>query len=233
MSAIQHVFRRDAVYWWRRRMPSPGAGRNWIRLELSLRTRSCGVARHVAAEVTLRSERLRSELVRGMISSEDAKKILSAVAKAHSAKLDAVAAADIDSGVNFESARLSDISMGWALKLFASQGDDAAVSEHEEWEMRRAGLDRIAIESVREHLGFCRTSGIFPPARAKIEGLLDEYGISETRVNYAQAQRLYPPLTCIVNFDYVRIQTRSRRHHWLKSQRTSEFNCFLHRIQSA
>lgn len=39
MTAIQHVFKRGSVYWWRRRLPIGTSRCDWVRLELSLNTK--------------------------------------------------------------------------------------------------------------------------------------------------------------------------------------------------
>ena len=76
MTAIQHVFKRGSVYWWRRRLPI-GTGRcDWVRLELSLNTKERELARRITLEVTLASDRLLPALKAKMISTEDAKRIL-------------------------------------------------------------------------------------------------------------------------------------------------------------
>ena len=58
MTAIQHVFRRGSVYWWRRRLPNGTGARAWMRLELSLNTKEMELARRIAPELALTSVRL-------------------------------------------------------------------------------------------------------------------------------------------------------------------------------
>ncbi|WP_436098495.1 DUF6538 domain-containing protein [Pararhizobium sp. LjRoot238] len=55
MAAIQHVFKRGSVYWWRRRLPNGTSSCALIRIELSLNTKNMEPAKLIASEVTLAS----------------------------------------------------------------------------------------------------------------------------------------------------------------------------------
>lgn len=137
------------------------------------------------------SEHLRDRVVSGMLTSDQARALLVHVAKRHSAKLDAISAAELGSAEEAEIGRQGDLSMGWALKLFAAQGREATVRPEDVIAMRESGLDDMLVESVRQHMEFCRTSGVYPPHRPRIEALLSEFGIPGSPVNYAQAEQLY------------------------------------------
>lgn len=191
MAVVQHVFKRGSIYWWRRRLPDGYHSRALLLIEISLRTKSLQRAKLLAAEVTLASEHLIRDLRKKMIQPDDAKKILLKVARKHSAKLDSVAAAEIALGEDVEVARLQDIAAGWTNRLFAAQGDAATIGDSELREMRAAGLDDLAIDSVRDLLDFYRLHGIYPPPHQRIQDLLEEFGIPDTRTNFQQAQQLY------------------------------------------
>jgi hypothetical protein len=159
--------------------------------EISLNTKELHEAKKIAADVTQASERLLPLLRDKMISAEDAKKILVKVALRHSAKLDAVAANEIAYGADVESSRKADIATGWAYRLFAAHGINAAIGEQEVREMRSAGIDDTAIIQAQQTIDALRRGGAFPPAKGKILDLIEEFGISPTDGNYQQAQQLY------------------------------------------
>jgi len=191
MAVAQNVFKRGAIYWWRRRLPDGTSSRALVLVEISLRTKSVELAKLLAAEVTLVSEHLIRDIRREMINPEDAKQILVTVAKRQSAKLDAIAAADVAYGDDVEASRLADVVAGWTNRIFAAHGDAARIGEHEEREMKAAGLDQTVIDTVKQHLDFYRLQGIYPPPPGRISDLLEERGIPDTKVNFQQAQQLY------------------------------------------
>lgn len=186
MTAIQHVFKRGSVYWWRRRLPIGTGARDWVRLELSLDTKERELARRIAPEVARASDRLLPALKAKMISTDDAKRILIQVAKKHSDYLDSIAR-----GGDAEKGRRSEIASGWAIRLYAAQGENAAVGPIEERELRATGLDDDMIDSVRTSLEFYRTSGFGRPGKKVLEGILKEHGIPLVDVHFRQAEALY------------------------------------------
>ena len=141
MAVVQHVYKRGSVYWWRRRLPNGIGSHASLLIEISLRTKFLAQAKLLAAEVTLASERLIQDLRRKMIEPEKAKQILVNVAKKHSAKLDAVAAAELAFGGDPEDGRLNDVIAGWANRILSGQGIAARVGDPEIRDMRSAGLD--------------------------------------------------------------------------------------------
>lgn len=191
MSKIQHVFKRGSVYWWRRRLPIGSGAHDYLRVEVSLHTKSQRQAKTVSAEITRMSEALLPRMRRGMISADDAKKILTKVALAHSAKLDAIAATEIAYGADPDSARMMDTAAGWAYRLFASHGANAKVGDHELRDMRNAGLDDLTIASAADAIDDLREGGAYPPQIEKIAALMDEFGIDMTPANFKQAEQLY------------------------------------------
>lgn len=122
MTAIQHVFKRGSVYWWRRRLPIGINARDWVRLELSLNTKERELARRIAPEVTLASDRLLPALKAEMISTEDTRRILIQVAREHTDYLDSIAR-----GGDAMKGRRSETASAWAIRLYAAQGENAAV----------------------------------------------------------------------------------------------------------
>ena len=191
MAVAQYVFKRGAIYWWRRRLPDGTGSRALLLIEISLRTKFLERAKRLAAEITLVSEHLIRDIRQEMIDPDDAKKILIKVAKKHSAELDVTAAAEVANGEDVEASRCSDIVAGWTNRIFAAQGDLARIGPHEQREMKAAGLDEVVIDEVKKHLNFYRWHGIYPPPPGKILEILEEHDIPDTKVNFQQAQQLY------------------------------------------
>ena len=202
MAAIQHVCRRGAVYWWRRRVPFRGGPRSGILIEISLATRGVEAARRTAAEMTWASEDIRRRGRLGLIGPEQARRVLAAVARRHGAKLEAVAALETSVGDPATSER-DDILMGWVYRLLAVRGADAA-SEASAEIMRNEGLDEETVEAVRERVAFALDRGLYPIHRAKLETLLDGEKLPPTEVNLAQAQQLYCRGLATALFDTAR-----------------------------
>lgn len=189
--SVQYVFRRGAVYWWRRRLPVQSRTGCRLGIEVSLRTKSLHIARSIAAEVTRASEHLLHGMSQSMISADDARRILTKVAITHSSKLDRVSAAELSFGDSAKGARIADIATGWAYRLFAAQGVDASVGQIEQKEMSAAGLEAQTITLVAQTIETLRKQGAMPPNRKRIAGLMEEFNIPETRVNVQQAEQLY------------------------------------------
>jgi integrase len=190
MTAIQHVFKRGSVYWWRRRLPNGAGACDWVRLEVSLCTKELELARKIAPGVTLASHRLQPALKSKMISADDARRILIQTAREHSEYLDSIMPvywADRDA----ETGRRSETCTGWAMRLYAAQGERAVVGSIEERELRAAGLDDGMIEQVRNTLLFYKTSDFGRPGRHKLENILKQHGISLHDVHFKQAEALY------------------------------------------
>jgi uncharacterized protein DUF6538 len=173
--SVQYVFRRGAVYWWRRRLPVQPRADCRPGIEVSLRTKSLRIARSIAAEVTRASEHLIHGIRQSMISADDARRILTKVPITHSAKLDRVAAAELAYGESAASGRTSDIVTGWAYRLFAAQGINAAVGAIEHKEMLAAGLETQTITLVAQTISTLRDIGAMPPNRNRIAGLMAEF----------------------------------------------------------
>ncbi len=162
-----------------------------MRTELSLHTKELKLARTIAAEVTLVSHRLVPGLKTEMISSEDAKKILVQVAMEHSAHLDSIMAYKNRAERDPEAGRRGEICTGWAMRLYAAQGDKADLGPTEERELRATGLDEEMLQRVRTTLNFYKSTGFGRPGKEKLEGILAQYDISPVDIHLRQAKALY------------------------------------------
>jgi len=157
-----------------------------MRLELSLNTKEMELARRIAPELALASDRLLPALKSKMISPEDAKRILIQVATEHSNYLDA-----ITSGRDARKSRRSEAVSAWAIRLYAAQGENAAIGPIEESALHAAGLDDSMIDEVRNSLEFHRTSGFARPGRQKLEGILKQYDIPLVDGHFREAESIY------------------------------------------
>lgn len=188
MTAVQHVFKRGSVYWWRRRLPIGTGRHDWVRLELSLDTKELGRARRIAPEVTLASHRLQADLKTKMIPADVARQILIQVAREKSDWLDAIKSG---SAGNAESNRRSETASGWAYRLLAAQGREAVIGPTEECDLRNAGLDDDLIEMTRSALKFYQENNFARVGKIYLESLLEHYGVVPSASDLAYAESLY------------------------------------------
>jgi hypothetical protein len=130
--AVQHVFRRGAVYWWRRRLLKKTGEREFAPIAISLRTRDLSKARTIAAHLAVASDGiLRQQEGREVLSPVHVRSMLESVARTHLAKLDRLAVLETADGITADEGRTSDRIIGWARRLQASQGVAAAVGDVE------------------------------------------------------------------------------------------------------
>lgn len=81
MGAVQHVFRRGDVYWWRRRIGPSHVPGDRVRqpIAVSPRTRERATARLIAAHLMLASEQRKSDRPQAMLTAQQARSILNSV----------------------------------------------------------------------------------------------------------------------------------------------------------
>lgn len=191
MRAVQHVFRRGAVYWWRRRLLSKTGERELAPIALSLRTRELSKARVIAAHLVVASDGILRQEGREVLSPVQVRSMLESVAKTHFAKLDRVAALETADGVAADDGRSCDLVMGWARRLQASQGIAAKVGDAERRVLAANGLTDKEIDEVSWMLGLLRKNsrGSFP--RQKLIALLEACGAPQGEGDIQQAERIY------------------------------------------
>ncbi|SRR6266403_2415312 len=83
VGAVQHVFRRGAAYWWRRRLIKKCGETGGAPVAISLRTREPLVARTIAAHLTLESDRILRGGYRSMLSAQQVKSLLTTAVSDH------------------------------------------------------------------------------------------------------------------------------------------------------
>ncbi|TYO64255.1 hypothetical protein FXV83_23070 [Bradyrhizobium hipponense] len=192
MRVVQHVFRRGAVYWWRRRLLKKAGERELAPIAISLRTRDLSKARTIAAHLAVASDGiLRQEEGREVLSPVQVRSMLESVARTHLAKLDRLAALETADGITADDGRTSDRIMGWARRLQASQGIAAAVGDAERGVLAANGLSLEEIEEVNWTLNLLRKSSRGSSPRQKLMALLEACGAPQGEGDIQQAERIY------------------------------------------
>jgi integrase len=187
---VQHVFRRGAVYWWRRRLLKKTGESELVPIAISLRTRDLSKARTIAAHLAVASDGILRQEGRDVLSAIQVRSILESVARTHLAKLDRLAALETADGITADDGRASDRAMGWARRLQASQGIAAAIGNSERRVLAANGLSPEQIEEVAWTLDLLRESsgGSFP--RQKLIALLEACGAPKGEGDIQQAERI-------------------------------------------
>ncbi|WOH57008.1 hypothetical protein [Bradyrhizobium sp. BWC-3-1] len=191
MRVVQYVFRRGAVYWWRRRLLKKTGERELAPVAISLRTRDLSKARTIAAHLAVASDGILRQEGWDVLSPVQVRSMLESVARAHLAKLDRLAALETADGITPDDGRASDRVMGWARRLQASQGIAARVGPAERGILTTNGLTEQEIEEVDWTLDLLRKSsrGTFP--RQKLIALLEDCGAPQGQGDIQQAERIY------------------------------------------
>jgi integrase len=188
---VQYVFRRGAIYWWRRRLLKKTGEGELTPVAISLRTRDLSKARTIAAHLAVASDGILRQEGRDVLSPVQVRSMLESVARAHLAKLDRLAALETADGLAAQDGRASDRVMGWARRLQASQGIAARVGPAERGILTTNGLTEEEIEEVDWTLDLLRKSsrGTFP--RQKLIALLEGCGAPQGQGDIQQAERIY------------------------------------------
>ncbi len=195
MPLAQHLLRRGAVYYWRRRLPRrlAACGNRRHVLLLSLKTCSADRARRLAAHLDAAFE----EIVIAMtstspLSADQIDAMLRGVIAAHAAKLDRIAAIE-KFGPGFDAAEAAclEVLMGWVYRLLDAQGVNARVRDEDRRAMTDAGLDASAVAAVEHNLGELRRHGLVPTPRQRLEQLVTAQAAASSQMNLASAQQIY------------------------------------------
>lgn len=150
MSAIQHVYRRGAVYWWRRRLRCVDGARKPI--AVSLRTGQRFLARSIAATLTLITDRLLNTPYLDMLTQDQISRMLSDVVSRHLHKFDHVAAMEIADGEDAQEGRRLDLAMGCVHRLIAARGVKTELLPSDHAAILAAGLREDDIPLVADLL---------------------------------------------------------------------------------
>lgn len=190
-----HIFRREAVYYWRRRTPRALAiryGRPHV--SMSLRTTSRAVARLLANQLNLTLDDV-AMLADGPdphLTKSQIETMLHAVVDGQRAKLDRVAfAAKSSPGFDLGQARADDWRAYWAYALLDAQGVTAVVREEDRERMTAGGLSEADIGAVQDHLAMLRVNDLVPTKHYILRGMIEGVAATPTAMNLAVAQGTY------------------------------------------
>lgn len=190
-----HIFRRQAVYYWRRRTPRALAsvlGRE--HLSMSLQTTNRAAARRLATQVNLFLDDV-AMLADGtdpQLSRSQIETMLHALVEKQVAKLDRVAlAAKNAPGFDVDQARSDDRRALWTYTLLDAQGHGAAVRPGDRDRMIAEGLSEADIEAVKRHLVMLRTNDMVPTKYHVLRQMIDGVKAVPTAMNMDVAQGTY------------------------------------------
>jgi len=190
-----HIFRRQAVYYWRRRTPRALVsvlGRQ--HLSMSLQTTSRAAACRLATQVNLFLDDV-AMLADGpdpQLSRSQIETMLHGVVEKHVAKLDRVAlAAKNAPGFNVDQARWDDRRALWTYTLLDAQGVTAVVRAEDRRRMAADGLSEDDIEAVQDHLDMLRVNELIPTKHHILRTMIEGVEAVPTAMNIAVAQGTY------------------------------------------
>ncbi|WP_454620457.1 DUF6538 domain-containing protein [Bradyrhizobium cenepequi] len=190
-----HIFRRDAVYYWRRRVPRALASLlDRPHLLMSLKTTSHVVARRLAAQLDLILEdaAMFADGDDPNLSRSQIETMLRGVVDRHLTKLDRVAfAAKSAPGFHVEQALMDDKRAFWAYALLDAQGVTAVVRAADRIRMAADGLSEADIEAVQNHLANLRIDELVPTKEARLRKMIGAVGATPTAMNINVAQGIY------------------------------------------
>ena len=190
-----HIFRRHAVYYWRRRAPRSLA--NFLdrqHLFLSLKTTSRVVARRLAAQldVILEDAAMLADTTDLHLTRSQIETMLRGVVDTHLTKLERVALVAKNSpDFDFHRERMADKRAFWSYALLDAQGVTAVVRAEDRVRMAADGLSEADIEAVQHHLMTLRFQDIVPTNHHVLGRMVDAVGAAPTAMNIDVAQGTY------------------------------------------
>lgn len=190
-----HIFRRDAVYYWRRRPPRALANLlDRTHLFLSLKTTSHVVARRLAAQLDLILEdaAMLADSADPHLSGSQIETMLRGIVDGHLSKLDRVAfAAKCAPGFDPERAKREDKRAFWTYALLDAQGFTAVVRAEDRLDMSADGLSDADIEAVQDHLAMLRINDLVPTNHHILRRMIEGVQAVPTAMNMDVAQGIY------------------------------------------
>jgi hypothetical protein len=195
VSAATHLYRRKAVYYWRRRLPNALA--SWFHkrhLFLSLQTPDPNFARRLVVLLDAKLEEVVTafEHAEMYLTPLQVDGLLRDVVTKHLNKLERLSAA-AKSFPNFDAsqAERDDRRAAWAYRLLHAQGPCAVVRPTDETQMSTDGLSALDIAAVQDHLALLRNNDLVPTRHGILQNLLVANGAPANASNLALAQDVY------------------------------------------
>lgn len=195
MSAATHLYRRKAVYYWRRRLP-PALG-SWFHkrhLFMSLQTPDPSFARRLVVLLDAKLEEVVTafENAEMHLTPPQLDGLLRDVVTKHLHKLERLSAA-AKSFPEFDAlqAKRDDRRAAWSYRLLHAQGASAVVRPADEEQMAADGMIAADIAAVQDHLAMLRINNLVPTRHGILQNLLDANGAPTNAMNLATAQDVY------------------------------------------
>jgi integrase len=195
VSSNTHLYRRKALYYWRRRLPP--TLRNWFHkrhLFLSLRTADPIYGRRLVVLLDAKLEEIVTAFEQSAmhLTPPQVDGLLRDVVTTHLHKLERLAAA-AKSFPEFDAARAErdDRRAAWSYRLLHAQGTSAVVRPLDEQQMSADGMTAVDIAAVQDHLAMLRINNLVPTRHGILRNLLDASGAPANAMNLATAQDVY------------------------------------------
>jgi hypothetical protein len=195
VSAATHLYRRKAMYYWRRRLPNALA--SWFHkrhLFLSLKTPEPNFARRLVVLLDAKLEEVVTafEHAEMYLTPSQVDGVLRDVVTKHLDKLQRSSAA-AKSFPNFDAsqAKRDDRRAAWTYRLLHAQGPCAVVRPNDEQQMSAEGMTTSDIAAVQNHLALLRTNDLVPTRQGILQDLLVANGAPANASNLALAQDVY------------------------------------------
>jgi hypothetical protein len=195
VSAATHLYRRKAMYYWRRRLPNALA--SWFHkrhLFLSLQTPEPNFARRLVVLLDAKLEEVVTafEHAEMHLTPPQVDGLLRDVVTKHLDKLQRLSAA-AKSFPNFDAsqAERDDRRAAWAYRLLHAQGPCAVVRPNDEIQMSADRMTTSDIAAIQNHLALLRTNDLVPTRHRILQNLLVANGAPANASNLALAQDVY------------------------------------------
>lgn len=194
MGIANFVFRRAAIYTWRRRIPSRVACES-LHLQVSLGTACPATAKRLAGILTHESEEVFEAMALDGLSKDAARRWLERVIRDELDRIERRKRAQADSR-DRGYARLNaetDRAMGHALRLLARDGVNAEIGDEEKQELISEGVPESAVGQVEDFLAMAAGEVLDPKVERKIkDGIADITGESSPSAHrFIEARTVY------------------------------------------
>ena len=215
MAKPTNLYRRGAVYWWRRRLNFAVPEKFPITLSLSLFTKELSMARTRGAAMTMVSERLRmtmhQQLLSGTLSAAQAKTIYqNAVRQMGSALLEMTGGLTLDSSPEFPTSDRALV----IVKEFWHSAAGAGIREAPDWTFADKNWPALDLEEKRHLIFAARTTGVKQKFETDVVAALVAVGTDPTARNQAIAAKLIAEARAVAARDALEPGWISR---WMES----------------
>jgi hypothetical protein len=190
---VSHLYRRKALYYWRRRLPLPL--RSWFhKRHLFMRIADPTFARRLVVLLDAKLEEIVTAFEQSAmhLTPPQVDGLLRDVVTAHLNKLERLSAA-AKSFPEFDptQAERDDRRAAWSYRLLHAQGPSAVVRPSDEEHMSADGMTATDIAAVQDHLAMLRINNLVPTRHGILQKLLDANGAPANAMNLATAQDVY------------------------------------------